>query len=141
MQSIFQYHETAAVLIARIFLGCLFLFQGYDAMFKVKVENIIATYKSSFQRKGIPSFIITSGAWFTSLVELLGGLLLIVGFYKYAVLYLLGLDLILASIAFGIGNAMWDMRYVFPRLALLLFLLIAPVGWDTYTLDNLLFKP
>ena len=136
-----QYHEVASAFIARIFLGCLFFFQGYDAVFNVKIKNIIDTYQNSFVNKGIPKFFTVCGAWFTSYTELICGLLLILGLFEYCSLYLLAINLIIASIAFSINSPMWDMRFLFPRLILLLFLLVIPASWNIWSLDNLIFKP
>jgi uncharacterized membrane protein YphA (DoxX/SURF4 family) len=137
MESLTYYHEITAVFIARVFLGLLFFFQGYDAVFNVKIKNVINTYQDSFSNIGVPKFLTISGAWFTSFVELIGGLLLIFGVFEYYTLYLLGLDLLIASIAFGIATPMWDTRHVFPRLALLIFLLAIPTSWNVLSLDNL----
>jgi uncharacterized membrane protein YphA (DoxX/SURF4 family) len=90
MEVITQHHEFAAVFIARIFLGLLFFFQGYDAVFNVKVKNVIREYENSFEIKGIPQFMTICGAWFTSYVELICGFLLVVGLFEYYALYLLG---------------------------------------------------
>lgn len=140
MESIIQYHEITAAFIARVFLGFLFFFQGYDAVFNIKVENVIQTYENSFEKKGIPNFLIVFGAWFTSYAELIGGLLLILGLFEYVALYLLGVNLLLVNVAFGISNPMWDMKYVSPRLALILFLLIIPTAWNKWSADFLLFN-
>ena len=134
-------HREIAVFIARIFLGLLFFFQGYDAVFNIKIRNVIGTYQHTFSNKGIPKFLTIIGSWFTSYVELVGGFLLIAGLFKYYAIYFLGIDLIVASIAFGITTPMWDMRFVFPRLALLLFLLVVPTTWDSWSVDNVLFNP
>lgn len=138
METIVDYHEAATAFIARVFLGSLFFFQGYDAVFNVKVKNIISTYETVFSNRGIPKFLIKTGACFTSYTELIGGLLLIFGLFEYCALYLLGLNLIAASIAFSITQPMWDMRFVFPRLVLLLFLLATPPSWNIWTIDSLL---
>ena len=135
MYIIFHNHEIAGALIARIFLGMLFFFQGYDAVFRVKIQGVIQTIEQPFLNIGIPRFLIVMGAWFTSYIELIGGFLLVIGFVKYYALYLLGLDLLIASIAFGIIKPMWDMQYVFPRLALLLFLFVIPPQWDLISVD------
>lgn len=140
MEQISQHHEAIATLVARVFLGLLFFFQGYDAVFNIKIKNIIHNYENSFQSKGIPKFLTVLGSWFTSCTELIAGMLLIFGAFKYYALYLLGLDLVIASIAFGVATPMWDMRYAFPRLALLLLLLIVPINWDLYSFDHLFFK-
>jgi putative oxidoreductase len=129
------HHEIAAVLIARVFLGLLFFVQGYDAVFRVKIKGVVEAIAEPLANTGVPRFMIILGAWFTSLAELIGGFFLIIGFVKYYSLYLLGIDLVIASIAFGISRPVWDMKYVFPRLALLLFLLIVPSQWDVFSLD------
>ena len=138
METLIQHHEAAAVLIARTFLGLLFFFQGYDAVFRVKISNVISAYETSFENKGIPRFITVAGAWFTSYAELIGGLLLILGLFQYYALYLLGLNLVVAALAFSIVSPMWNMRFVFPRLALLLFLVAVPASWDRFSIDHLL---
>jgi uncharacterized membrane protein YphA (DoxX/SURF4 family) len=137
MEPFTNYHEITAAFIARIFLGLLFFFQGYDAVFNVKIRNVIHAYENSFSNIGIPKFLTISGAWFTSFVEFVGGLLLIFGVFQYSILYLLGLDLLIASVAFGIATPMWDTRHVFPRLVLLIFLLAIPPSWNALSLDNL----
>lgn len=135
MNIIFHNHEIAGALIARVFLGLLFFFQGFDAVFRIKISGVMQTIEEPMSRMGVPRFFITAGAYFTSYTELICGALLILGFAKYYAMYLLGLDLIIASIAFGIVKPMWDMQYVFPRLALLLFLLIIPSEWDMISVD------
>mgnify|MGYP001619486453 CR=1 FL=1 len=135
MHIIFHNHEIAGALIARVFLGLLFFFQGFDAVFRIKIHGVMQTIEEPLSKIGVPGFLIVMGAWFTSYVELIGGFLLIIGFAKYYAMYLLGLDLIIASIAFGIMKPMWDMQYVFPRLALLIFLLIIPSQWDVLSVD------
>jgi putative oxidoreductase len=139
MENIIQYHETAAVLIARIFLGLLFLFQGYDAIFRVKMKNVVSTMKMSFSGKGVPRVLVAGASWFTSYVQFLGGMLLLLGLLKYATLYILGIDLLIASIGFGIATPVWDTRHVFPRMILVVLLLLLPPAMDHWTLDNLLF--
>lgn len=137
MEIINQFHEAASVLLARIFLGLLFFFQGYDAVFNVKVKNVIETYRNTFTNKGIPYFILVFASWFTCYVELVGGIFLILGLFKYVALYLLGTSLIIASIGFGIHTPMWDTRHVLPRFLLLLFLLSVPQAWDIWLLDTI----
>ncbi len=140
MEIINQHHEIAAIFIARVFLGLLFFFQGYDAVFRVKIKNVIETYQGSFEHKGIPKFLTVSAVWFTSCTELVGGLFLILGLFEYSVLYLLGINLIIAALGFGINTPMWDTRFVFPRLLLVLFLLLVPQAWNGWSLDSLLFS-
>lgn len=141
MEIMGEQHEIAAAFITRVFLGLLFLLQGYDSVFNVKVKNVIETYQSSFANTGIPKFFTVCGVWFTSYTELICGFLLTIGLFEYYSLYLLSINLILASVAFSINAPMWDMRHVFPRLVLLLFLLAIPHVWNVWSLDNLIMKP
>lgn len=124
-----------AVFIARIFLGLLFFFQGMDAVFNVKLKGVVETIEQPLASKGVPRSLIIFGAYYTSYVQLIAGFCLLIGFAKYYALYLLGIDLIMASIAFGIVKPMWDMKFVFPRLVLLLLFLIAPSEWDVISVD------
>lgn len=129
--------EVVAVFVARVFLGLLFLFQGFDAVFGIGLKRVIDTATQPLANKGVPKFFIVAGSYYTSYIQLGGGMLLVFGLFKYYALYLLGLDLILACIVFGIVTPVWDMRHVFPRLAILIFLLIVPSEWDVLSLDYL----
>lgn len=126
-----------AVFIARVFLGLLFFFQGKDAVFGVGLKQVVAAVEAPLSRKGVPRFLIVAGSWFTSYAELVGGVLLVLGLFKYIALYMLGIDLVIAAAVFGIVKPMWDMQHVFPRLVLLLFLLVSPAEWDVLSLDHL----
>jgi uncharacterized membrane protein YphA (DoxX/SURF4 family) len=141
MEFINQYHQEAAALIARVLLGVLFFFQGYDAIFNIGMRNVITAYKGSFSNKQIPGGLIAMASWFTSLTEFICGGLLILGLMQYPALYLLGINLIVAAIGFGMNTPMWDTKYVLPRLLLLLFLLCIPAHWDIFSIDHLVLKP
>jgi uncharacterized membrane protein YphA (DoxX/SURF4 family) len=127
--------EVIAVFITRILLGLLFFFQGLDAVFKVKLDGVIQTFEEPLASKGVPRAFIIFGAYYTSYVKLIAGFCLLIGFAKYYALYLLGFDLIMASIAFGIMKPMWDMQFVFPRFVLIIFFLIVPSEWDVISVD------
>jgi uncharacterized membrane protein YphA (DoxX/SURF4 family) len=127
--------EMDAAFIARVFLGLLFFLQGYDKVFRIGVKGVIKTVHDPLALKGIPAFFSNVGVFFTSYIELICGALLIIGFAKYYCLYLLGFDLLFAALAFGIVEPVWDMRHIFPRLALLIFLLIIPSQWDVVSVD------
>jgi putative oxidoreductase len=133
--SIVNIHEVSAVLLARMFLGMLFFFQGYDKVFRMGVRQVVETIHAPLENKGVPMLISEIGAYFTSYTELIFGGLLVVGFIKYYCLYFLGIDLIFAAFAFGVVEAMWDMKFIFPRLVLILFLLVVPETWDKISVD------
>jgi uncharacterized membrane protein YphA (DoxX/SURF4 family) len=128
--------EIDAAFIARLFLGFLFFLQGYDKVFRMGVKQVIETVHNPLSAKGIPRFFSTLGAYYTSYIELICGAFLIIGFAKYYCLYLLGFDLLFVAIAFGIVEPVWDMKHIFPRFALLMFLLIIPSQWDVISVDH-----
>jgi len=133
-----QYHQLTAVFIARVFLACLFFFQGYDAVFKIKIKNVIQTYESTFSNSGIPKAVTFFASWFTSCSAFVGGIFLALGLFNYCTLSVLGINLIFTAIGFGINTPVWDTRFVFPRLLLIIFLLIVPQEWHIWSLDALL---
>lgn len=124
-----------AAFIVRLFLGILFFLQGYDKVFRIGVRQVIATVHGPLSSKGVPKIFSTLGAYYTSYAELICGALLIIGFVKYYCLYLLGFDLLFAALAFGIVEPIWDMKHIFPRLVLLIFLMVIPSQWDVISVD------
>lgn len=132
------YNEAAAVLLIRIFLGLLFFWQGYDKIFNVRIKGVIETFRHPLIEKHFPASLLTIAAYYTSFIEFAGGFLLIIGLAKYAVLILLGLDLLMVTLAFCIINPMWDLQQIFARLILISALLIAPPQWDVISIDYLI---
>lgn len=132
----FKYYIVEA--LPRIFCGIIFLFQGYDKLFKIKIGGVIDTFAMETARRHVPKFLLGFMAVFTSLVEFGGGLLLILGLFKNVVLTLFGLDLIFVAIAFSYMNPVWDMKHVYPRLILITLLFAMPNDWNYFSLDNLI---
>jgi len=128
----------AAYLIARLFLGILFFVQGYDKVFRVKVQTVYTTMLPSFNRLNMNSTLVKIMAYITSYLELVGGFLLILGLFTKVALVLLGVDLLIVAIGLGMLTPMWDMQHAFPRLILLLILLVLPDYWNIFSLDELL---
>lgn len=116
-------HIVLAVLAVRLLAGAVFFFQGYDKLFKIGVRGVADTIGPSYRKAGLPGFFIFFMAGFTSVVECLGGFLLFVGFFHEYALYLLLADLILVSLGMSLLDPVWDMKLVFPRLIMVVFLL------------------
>ncbi len=134
------HHQSALMLLLRIILGTLFLFQGIDKAFNLGISKVASSFQYELGTKKFPKWVLTIAAFFTSYVELIGGILLIVGLFKTYAFYLLGIDLIVVTIAFSLIYPVWDMKFVLPRLLLLAILLYLPPSWDSFSLDWLL-KP
>jgi putative oxidoreductase len=129
--------HSALEAIGRIFLGILFFTQGYDKVFNLGISNVIDTFEYPVRLKHLPRFPLTLAAYFTSYAELIGGFLLIVGFMKFYALYILGIDLLIVCASFSVLEPLWDMKHVFPRLLLLMILLVIPSQWGTFSVDYL----
>ncbi len=123
--------------LIRVFAGTVFLFQGYDKLFNLKLKRVVDTFDDEAEKKHIPKPFVIISSYYSSIVEFLGGLLLIIGLFKPIVLTLLGLDLIMVALAFSTLEAMWDLKHVFPRLVLVGLLLVMPTEWELFSLSNL----
>lgn len=133
-----SYKYYALEVILRLFCGVIFLFQGYDKLFKVKVSGVIETFRYEAQQKNIPGFALWMMACYTSYVEFFGGLFLILGLFKNYALLALGLDMVLVAAAFSYMKPVWDMKFVFPRLILIALLLWMPSRWSVFSLDHII---
>lgn len=129
-----------AELLLRLFCGIIFLFQGYDKLFRVKISGVVNTFQNNAERNNVPRFLLSTVAFYTSVVEFMGGLMLILGLFTNIAILALMSDLVLVSIAFSILEPVWDMRHVFPRFILLTILLVIPANWNLFGLDYLINK-
>jgi|LauGreDrversion4_2_1035121.scaffolds.fasta_scaffold40644_4 uncharacterized membrane protein YphA (DoxX/SURF4 family) len=123
--------------LIRVFAGTVFLFQGYDKLFNLKLKQVVDTFDDEAEKKHIPKPLVIISSYYSSIVEFFGGILLIIGLFKPIVLTLLGLDLIMVALAFSTLEAMWDLKHVFPRLVLVGLLLVMPTEWEFFSLSNL----
>ena len=132
-----DYNIQIAEFLVRSFTGIIFLFQGYDKLFRIKMHGVIETFKSDADKFHVPRTLLKIVAYYTSIVEFVGGITLLLGFFTSISLYALGLDLILVSFAFSYIEPMWDMKHVFPRFLLIIVLLMIPLQYRLFTLDHL----
>lgn len=127
-----------AELILRIFCGVIFIYQGYDKLFRVKISGVTETFEAMALKHAVPRPVLKLAAIITSLFEFVGAIMLILGLFKTVALTILGIDLIIVGIAFSMLEPVWDMRHVFPRLLMVFVLLISPNEWEFFSLDHLL---
>lgn len=128
---------SIAEVFVRCFLGILFLFQGYDKLFVVKIKNVINAFHNDADRKHIPQFLLAFTSYFTSITEFVGGILLITGLFHHFVPIILAVNLLIVAFAFSFLRPMWDMQHVFPRV-ILLTLTILLSNYFYFGLDILL---
>ena len=132
------YKFQLAEFLVRALAGILFLFQGYDKLFRVKIPGVVKVFTRDAERSHIPHSLITAVAYFTSTVEFLGGGMLLLGWGTNLALYVLGLDLLVVSLAFTVMQPLWDMKFVFPRFLLVIVLLVMPDSYRIFSLDHLM---
>lgn len=124
-------------LIIRVFTGLLFLFQGYDKLFKIGLKGCVETFYADSRKLNVPTPLLWIVVSFTSVAEFFGGVFLMIGlFYPYT-LIALGIDLILVAVAFGLVQPMWDTRHAFPRFLLIILNMFVLIQFNKFTLDNL----
>ncbi|MBK7666863.1 MAG: DoxX family protein [Sphingobacteriaceae bacterium] len=124
--------------MVRVFAGILFFFQGYDKLFKIKMPGVIDTFMRDASRRNISRPFVSLIAYYTSIVEFAGGILLVFGLLNNYVLYALGIDLLLVCFAFSFIEPMWDLKHVFPRFLLIILLLLLPLEQNILSLDYLI---
>jgi putative oxidoreductase len=129
---------TLADLMLRIFAGTLFLFQGYDKLFRIGMAGVVNAFREEATSYHIPSPALKTMAYYTSIAEFVGGLFLILGFYTTYALYALGIDLLLVTFAFSYLSPMWDLKHVFPRFILVTALILIPEAARIFALDHFL---
>lgn len=133
-----EYKLFIAETMVRVFAGILFFFQGYDKLFKIKMPGVINAFMNDASRRNISRPVVSILAYYTSIVEFVGGVFLIFGIFTNYTLCALGLDLLLVCFAFSFMEPMWDMKHVFPRFLLIILLLLLPLEHDKLSLDYLI---
>ncbi|MEY4594798.1 MAG: hypothetical protein RIQ47_1208 [Bacteroidota bacterium] len=126
------------MLLLRMTGGMLFFFQGYDKVYKVGVKQVVETFNDPFQKTPLPQFMLKPMVLVSSYLEMICGLLLVLGLFRDVALYLLAADLAAVALMFSAMKAMWDMQFFFPRFIMVLLLLLLPSGTDRFCLDKLL---
>lgn len=130
--------ELFLFMFVRVVLGILFFFQAYHKIFKLKLKYVYIEVSEGCLEKGIPLIFSRLSVYGSSFIELVAGAFLILGLFTPFVLYLLGFHMILVVLAFSFLDGLWDMKHVFPRLILLIFLFILPVSWNVISFDYLI---
>ena len=115
--------------------------QGFGKIFTWGVENVYnADFFYGTYKDLLPDFIIHGTAYYTSYIELIGGLLLIVGLKTNYALYALASVLVIVTFGHGLAEPIWDLSHVMYRTILLATLLILPSEWDRFSIDHYIKK-
>ncbi len=133
-----MYIKPFLPLMIRIILGSLFFFQAYHKVFKIGLKETNETIYSGYRDTKVPEWFIRLSVMLSTYIELIGGILLVLGLFKPLAMIFLGINLILVTIGFSFLKGIWDMQHVFPRLVLLIALFLIPFEWDVWSLDSLI---
>lgn len=134
-----EFNYSITELFVRCFLGILFIFQGYDKLFVVKIKNVVNAFHNETDRKHIPQFLLVLTSYFTSISEFFGGILLLFGLFHQIVPVILAINLLVVTFAFSFLRPMWDLQHVFPRVILITLILLLS-NYFYFGLDTLIFK-
>lgn len=129
-------NQAVAILIMRLILGFIFLMQGYGKVFGFGVDAVFNSFFNTDQYAIFPVFVLKFTAYYTSYVELIGGLLLFLGLQRDYALYALGSVLVIVTFGHGVAEPIWDLSHVMYRTILLVPLLLLPKAWDRFSIDH-----
>lgn len=131
-------NNKIAFLTLRLLLGFIFFFQGFGKVFKFGLDNVYNNFFKAGYSDLLPDFLLVFTSYYTSLVELIGGFLLIIGFKRDYTLYALASVLIIVTIGHGIKEPIWNLSDVMYRTILLITLLLLPSKYDIFSIDYLI---
>ncbi|MCD9585058.1 DoxX family membrane protein [Tenacibaculum maritimum] len=134
-----QKNKQIAVTIIRLILGFIFFFQGFGKVFKFGLYNVYTNFFLASYREILPDLLLLFTAYYTSIIELVAGFLLIIGFKRDMALYALASVLVIVTIGHGLKEPVWDLSHVMYRAILLVSLLLLPTELDFFSIDNRLY--
>lgn len=129
-------NRSVLLFTIRVILGLIFLMAGYGKIFTWGMDNVYNSSFASFDKTFLPEFLLKFTAYYTSYIELLAGLLLIVGFKRDYALYALASVLVIVTYGHGLQSPIWDVKDVIFRIILLGTLLIVPAEWDKWQIER-----
>ncbi len=133
-------NKQVAILTVRLILGFIFFFQGFGKVFKFGLQNVYKNFFASSYGELLPDFLLLFTAYYTSLVELVAGIMLVIGFKRDYALYALASVLVIVTFGHGLKEPIWDLSHVLYRTILLVGLLVLPKELDKFSLDFLIKK-
>lgn len=126
------------MLFIRTLLGIIFFMQGFGKVFTWGVPKVYDMFFKPFDQTILPHWVVEFAAYYTSYIELIGGLLLILGLFRRIMLIGLAVDLLIVSFGHGMMEPIWDLSHVLPRTILLGALFFLPQEWDKWNVDGLM---
>jgi len=124
--------------IVRWILGLLFLMAGLWKVFVLTpAGHAQQFFVDGFSDSWIPTWLLQVFGYSIPFLELVAGLLICIGLRTREALVAVGLLLIVTTYGHALQQPLFDIDgHTFTRLALIVFLLLAPVGTDRYSIDQ-----
>ena len=126
------------VLFARLVLGLMFFQGAWWRIFDLgPVEHARRFFVEPYADSFLPEWALWLAGTGVPFAELAGGALVLLGLWRLPGLILLGG--VLVSVTFGhlIAEPIFSISgHIFPRLVLVVFLLVIPQEWDRFSLDE-----
>ncbi len=145
MAQTMQRNRAIGLLGVRLVIGCLSAQLG---MFKLFIDGLPAQMQWFEKLEAwFPMWVLSGTNLFTAVIEFVAGLMLIFGIKRDWALWAILLVLVVVNFGHGLEAAVWDIRQLVFRLALVTLLLLLPADWDLLRLDSwrqgraLLFAP
>ena len=130
-----------AILFARLVLGLIFLMAGIYKVWNLTPAGHVRRWFLPYQDTFLPTWSLWAVGLMIPFVELLGGAALVAGWRVREALLALGVVLVVVTFGHLLKEPLYPFHeHVFPRLALLLFLLVMPREEDRFSIDRLLHR-
>ena len=131
--------RATALLFARLTLGLIFFMAGVWKTFQLGPAGHVRRYFLPFQDTFLPTWSLWAVGYAIPFVELVAGALVIAGYQTRPALIALGIVLVIVTFGHLLHEPLYAFHeHVIPRLALVLFVLMAPAEWDRFSIDRLL---
>jgi len=124
--------------IVRWILGLLFLMAGYWKVFVLTpAGHAQQFFVEGFAGSWIPTWLLQLFGYSIPFLELVAGLLICIGLRTREALIAVGLLLIVTTYGHALQQPLFDIDgHTFTRLALIVFLLLAPARRDKFSIDH-----
>jgi len=131
-----------ALLFARGVLGFIFFMAGVYKVFQLgPLEHARKYFINPYADTFLPMWSLWATGTIVPVVELLAGAMVLIGLRVREALIALGFVLVLVTFGHLLKEPLYEFHtHVFPRLALLLFILMLPRAADRFSLDHLLHR-
>ena len=130
-----------AALIARLVLGLIFFMAGVFKVFTLTPTGHAQRWFLPYSDTFLPTWSLWAVGLTIPFVELIAGFFLLLGLWVRPSLLALGAVLVVVTFGHLFKEPLYPFHeHVFPRLALVLFLLVMPATDDQFSIDHLRSK-